>query len=109
MLPGSVRAYLACGVTHMCKGFDCLAALVQTALAQHARSERAGESARPGRAPPAYAGNLPMNVHAWPAGHEGQETGEPSWAGSSKVKAVPSPVDDTPRTPPWERAISDAM
>lgn len=33
MLPAGVRVYLACGVTDMRKGFDGLAALVQTALA----------------------------------------------------------------------------
>jgi len=32
MLPSGVRVYLACGVTDMRKGFDGLAALVQTAL-----------------------------------------------------------------------------
>ena len=32
MLPGGVRIYVACGVTDMRKGFDGLAALVQTAL-----------------------------------------------------------------------------
>lgn len=31
-LPGPVRIYLACGVTDMRKGFDSLAAQVQTAL-----------------------------------------------------------------------------
>lgn len=34
MLPSSVRVYLACGVTDMRKGFDGLAALVQTVLQQ---------------------------------------------------------------------------
>jgi transposase len=33
MLPAGVRVYVACGVTDMRKGFDGLAALVQTALA----------------------------------------------------------------------------
>jgi len=33
MLPSGVRVYVACGVTDMRKGFDGLAALVQTALA----------------------------------------------------------------------------
>jgi transposase len=33
MLPVGVRVYVACGVTDMRKGFDGLAALVQTALA----------------------------------------------------------------------------
>ena len=32
MLPPASRVYLACGVTDMRKGFDGLAALVQTAL-----------------------------------------------------------------------------
>jgi transposase len=32
MLPTGVRVYIACGVTDMRKGFDGLAALVQTAL-----------------------------------------------------------------------------
>jgi transposase len=32
MLPSGVRVYVACGVTDMRKGFDGLAALVQTAL-----------------------------------------------------------------------------
>ena len=32
MLPAGVRIYVACGVTDMRKGFDGLAALVQTAL-----------------------------------------------------------------------------
>ncbi|MXP66112.1 IS66 family insertion sequence element accessory protein TnpB [Roseomonas sp. M0104] len=34
MLPSGVRVYLACGVTDMRKGFDGLAALVQTVLQQ---------------------------------------------------------------------------
>lgn len=34
MLPGGVRVFLACGVTDMRKGFDGLAAQVQTVLAQ---------------------------------------------------------------------------
>ena len=33
MLPAGVRVYVACGMTDMRKGFDGLAALVQTALA----------------------------------------------------------------------------
>jgi len=33
MLPAGMRVYVACGVTDMRKGFDGLAALVQTALA----------------------------------------------------------------------------
>lgn len=33
MLPSGVRVYVACGVTDTRKGFDGLAALVQTALA----------------------------------------------------------------------------
>ena len=33
MLPAGVRVYVACGVMDMRKGFDGLAALVQTALA----------------------------------------------------------------------------
>jgi transposase len=33
MLPAGVRVYVACGVTDMRKGFDGLAALIQTALA----------------------------------------------------------------------------
>jgi transposase len=32
MLPTGVRIYVACGVTDMRKGFDGLAALIQTAL-----------------------------------------------------------------------------
>jgi transposase len=32
MLPAGIRIYVACGVTDMRKGFDGLAALVQTAL-----------------------------------------------------------------------------
>ena len=32
MLPAGIRVYVACGVTDMRKGFDGLAALVQTAL-----------------------------------------------------------------------------
>jgi transposase len=31
-IPGNVRVYLACGITDMRKGFDGLAARVQTAL-----------------------------------------------------------------------------
>jgi transposase len=34
ILPAGTRVYLACGVTDMRKGFDSLAALVQTVLAQ---------------------------------------------------------------------------
>ena len=37
MLPGGMRVYVACGVTDMRKGFDGLAALVQTAV-DHARA-----------------------------------------------------------------------
>jgi transposase len=34
LLPGGLRVYLACGATDMRKGFDGLAALVQTVLRQ---------------------------------------------------------------------------
>ena len=50
-VPGNVRVYLACGVTDMRKGFDGLAARVQTVLAARPAWRRAVRLSRPARRP----------------------------------------------------------